>query len=196
MSQDQFSTYSDDALLRLLHEGDTPAFTEIYRKYWESLFRSAYKRLKDKELCKDIVQNIFTDLWNRREEVEIKDLAAYLHTATRFQVYKQLAKQPLQSEFFQAFEEVLSSAFQSDESLLEKELLRLVELWISALPEKRRMIFLMHYYEDLSTHEISVRLGISRKTVQNQLNTASTYIRARLAHFLSVSALLSGFLDR
>ncbi|HEY0669746.1 MAG TPA: sigma-70 family RNA polymerase sigma factor, partial [Sphingobacteriaceae bacterium] len=112
-----------------------------------------------------------------------------------FQVYKQSVKlQPNGSEFLKVFEEMVASPFSSDGLLLEKELVRLVELWIKALPEKRRKIFVMHYYDELSTREISNQLGISQKTVQNQLNTASTYIRARFAHFLSISLLLSGFL--
>ena len=56
---------------------------------------------------------------------------------------------------------------------------------------KRRKIFLMHYYEDLSTSEIAKQLNISQKTVQNQLITASTYIRARFAHLLSAAILLN-----
>lgn len=186
--------YDDEALLLLLKEDNKQAFTAIYHKYWSSLYNSAYKRFRDKEHCKDIVQNVFTDLWNRREELQIEKLSAYLHTAIRFQVYKQSSKQSLNSEFFQTFEEILASTFKSDGSLLEKELIQLVELWIKALPEKRRKIFLMHYYEELSTREISNQLGISQKTVQNQLNTASTYIRARFAHFLSISLILSNLL--
>lgn len=190
-----YTTYDDEALINLLKEDNKQAFTQIYRKYWEPLYNSAYKRLQDPELCKDIVQNVFTDLWNRRGVSNIENLPAYLHTAVRFQVYKQSVKlQPNGSEFLKVFEEMVASPFSSDGLLLEKELVRLVELWIKALPEKRRKIFVMHYYDELSTREISNQLGISQKTVQNQLNTASTYLRARFAHFLSISLLLSGFL--
>ncbi|HEY0769947.1 MAG TPA: sigma-70 family RNA polymerase sigma factor [Sphingobacteriaceae bacterium] len=189
------TTYDDEALINRLKEDNKLAFTQIYRKYWEALYNSAYKRLKDPELCKDIVQNVFTDLWNRRGVSNIENLPAYLHTAVRFQVYKQSVKlQPNGSEFLKVFEEMVASPFSSDGLLLEKELVRLVELWIKALPQKRRKIFVMHHYDELSTREISNQLGISQKTVQNQLNTASTYIRARFAHFLSISLLLSGFL--
>ena len=55
----------------------------------------------------------------------------------------------------------------------EKELEELAQSWIDALPEKRRKIFLLHFRENLSTKEIAEKLGITQKTVQNQLGTAS-----------------------
>jgi RNA polymerase sigma factor (sigma-70 family) len=183
--------YQDEQLLSLLKDNNREAITLIYQKFWTSLYNAAYKRLKDPDLCKDAIQNVFTDLWFRRDTLEIKNLSAYLHTAVRFQVYKQAAKNQLTSELFTALEDTLLSPFQADSNLINDELSKMVELWIMALPEKRRKIFLMHYYDELSTKEIALQLNISQKTVQNQLNTASTYIRARFAHFLSVSILLS-----
>ncbi|MDQ7949106.1 MAG: sigma-70 family RNA polymerase sigma factor [Pedobacter sp.] len=184
-------SHDDDELLHLLKEDNRDAFALIYQKYWSPLYNAAYKRLHDREQSQDVIQNLFTDLWLRREELDIKNLSAYLHTAVRFQVYKQAAKKPQHSILFTALEEILQSPFRSDSNLINEELGKIVELWIMALPEKRRKIFLMHYYEDLSTHEIAKQLNISQKTVQNQLNTASTYIRARFAHLLSVGIVAS-----
>jgi RNA polymerase sigma factor (sigma-70 family) len=184
-------TYENEQLLALLKANNREAFTLIYRKFWPILYNYAYKRLKDQDQCKDVIQNIFTDLWVRRDELDIKNLSAYLHAAVRFQVYQFSAKQPKNSILFTALEEILVSPFQSDSEVVNEELGKMVELWIMALPEKRRKIFLMHYYDELSTKEIALQLNISQKTVQNQLNTASTYIRARFAHLLSISVLIS-----
>ena len=184
---------NDESLLLLIKEHNHEAFTEIYRKYWQSLYSSAYKRLQNEELGKDIVQNVFMDLWTRKDQVEIKNLAAYLHTAVRFQVYKQSVKNLRSSELVIELEEVLTSPFRTDGTLIENEMMRLVDLWINALPEKRRNIFLMHYYEELSTGEISKMLGISQKTVQNQLITASTYVRERFAQALFIYLLVTYF---
>jgi RNA polymerase sigma-70 factor (ECF subfamily) len=184
--------YTDEELLNLLKDSNKDAFVLIYRKFWSSLYNAAYKRLRDTARCQDVVQNVFTDLWLRKDRVDIRNLPAYLHTAVRFQVYKEVVKQPSNSEFFKVLEEILVSPFQSDAEVINKELSDLVTLWIEALPAKRRKIFLMHFYEELSTDEIARRLNVSQKTVQNQLNTASTQIRARFAHFLSVAVFISG----
>ena len=171
---------SDTQLSELLRQGDQSAYTIIYERYWQSLFSSAYKRLKDKELSQDVVQIVLTDLWRRREEVVINNLQAYLHTAVRFQVFKQISRKPDSQQFLKEFDLILGSPVQADDVLLEREVLNLVRLWIDALPSKRRAIFLLHTEEELSTRQIAEKLGISQKTVQNQLNTAVLHLRLRL----------------
>lgn len=182
---------SDKELTELLRIGDQNAYTVIYERYWESLYRSAYKRLKNKEQCQDIIQIVLSDLWRRREEVIIEDLPAYLHTAIRFQVFKQISRKPDSSTFLDEFDILLTSPVQTDDDLLEKEILGLVKLWINALPPKRRAIFLMYAEDELSTRQIAEKLGISQKTVQNQLNTAVINLRLRLAKVLSLALVIS-----
>lgn len=191
-----YGELSDAALLNLVKQDDREAFAVIYRKHWQALYNSAYKRTRDKEQCQDIVQNVLTDLWLRRNDVEIDNLPAYLHTAVRFQVFKQVSRQPTNSVLLDSFELTISSPEHTDDPLLEKEILNLMSLWIAALPSKRRKIFLMHYTDGLSTREIAARLGVSQKTVQNQLNTATQALRARLAHIISISVLLTFIIKR
>lgn len=184
-----YSDLSDKALTSLLREGDETAFTELYRRYWQSMFNAAYKRLQDEAQAQDIVQNIFTDLWARKEKREIDNPAAFLHTAVRFQVIKLATRQPDQSYFLQNIEKTLASSGRADDALLEDEAQDLLKHWIAALPEKRREIFLLRYFNDCSTSDIAAQLEISQKTVQNQLNTASTALRTRLREVLSLNFL-------
>lgn len=193
---EDFEIYENKVLLISLREGNREAFTRIYQKFWDSLYNSAYKRLKDKDACKDLVQNVFTDLWIRRDQVSINNLPAYLHTAVKFQVYHQALKNPVGSDIFTMLEEMLVSPMRSDSGLINDELTKLMQLWIKALPEKRRQIFLMHYQEELSTKEIADLLNLSQKTVQNQLNTATTFIKARFSHFLCVTLLVSHIIEK
>ncbi|MFD1143769.1 RNA polymerase sigma factor [Larkinella insperata] len=186
-----YSDYVDHDLLPLLAEGDEEAFAEIYRRYWQRLYSSAYKRLRNEDQCQDLVQNVFTDLWERKAQHTIDNLPAYLFTAVRFQVLKQVSRQPGTADLLDAFEAILTSPIHSDDSLLEQEILNLVKLWVAALPEKRREIFLMYYSQDLSTADIADSLGVSQKTVQNQLHTATTALRARLARILLAALLAS-----
>lgn len=183
--------HTDAELLQLLYQGDKTAFTCIYERYWKILFNSTYKRLKNKEQSQDIVQAVFSDLWRRRKEVIIENLSAYLHKAVRFQVFKLISRKPSLCEFLDEFDVILTSPIRADDDLLEKEILILVKLWVDALPQKRRTIFLMFVNDELSTREIAVKLGISQKTVQNQLNTAVTTLRARLVQVLSVFLIAS-----
>lgn len=182
---------SDHELLQLLRQNSADGFVKVYNHFWPSLFDAAYKRLHDKSACEDILQNVFTDLWFRKDKVVISNLGAYLHTAVRYQVYKKSLQLQPGADFFKLLENAIESSFSPDDQLYTKELAGLVELWIKALPRKRRRIFLMHYNESLSTQEIATRLNISQKTVQNQLNTATIEIKSRLSHLSTFAILLT-----
>lgn len=181
------------ALLDSLASNDERAFTRMYGKYWQSLYSYAFNRIRNKEVCEDIVQEVFADIWKRRETLQIDNLSAYLHTSVRFLTYKQIEKLPLTHIYYQELDEAIESYFSTDEKVQTKELQQLVDCWIEALPEKRRKIFLLHYLEGQSTASISQELQISRKTVQNQLHTARAELLAKYAHLLGSIAILTGF---
>lgn len=179
-----YRNHSELQLTALLQEGDGEAFVEIYRRNWRMMYNAAFKRLRDEKQCEDLVQNVFTDLWERRGEVDIDNLPAYLGTAVRFQVIKHSTRTRDASPLTDTLESTLISSLRSEDPLIEKETLEIVKLWIAALPEKRREIFLMYYMEELSSSKIAEVLGVSRKTVQNQIATATSSIRDQLSKIL------------
>ena len=181
---DVYNSYSDNELSRLLHQGDEPAFAELYNRYWLELYDTAYQRLKNKEQVEDIIQDVFVKLWIRRAELQIENAQAYLHTAIRFRVFNYVERDAVHESFFEPFETMAFSSCTADEKVLEKELLDLVQAYIEALPEKRKQIFLLHIRDNLSTKEIAERLNISQKTVQNQLGTAMQNLHTRIAPIL------------
>ena len=178
------SSYDEKGLLRLVAQGDMSAFEELYHRYWQSLFNSAYKRLKNIDQSKDVVQDVFTDLWGRKGTVEIENPSAYLHTAVRFQVYKRIAEGKITSAFTEPFETIATSPFEAEKNVAEKELAELAKTWLDSLPGKRKEIFLLYFVGQLSTKEIADKLNISQKTVQNQLGTAAKSFRRRINLFL------------
>lgn len=181
----------DIDLLHLLKQDVQAAFDEIYRRYWSVLYNAAYKRTRNREQCKDAVQNVFIDLWSRRNDVSITNLSAYLHTAVRFQVLKAVTRNAQQSVFLDGFENLIVSPHNLEDNLREKEILKLLELWLETLPERRRQIFILRYREGFSTREIAEKLGISQNTVQAQLYTATESLRERFAQLLALSVIIS-----
>src|SRR5207249_4815542 len=93
-------TASDEQLLRLLSEGNSQAFSEIYERYWEKLFISAEKILQNRAAAQDAVQEVFISLWNRRSTLQIEALQNYLFQAVRFQVFKCIRSEKTGNEFF------------------------------------------------------------------------------------------------
>jgi RNA polymerase sigma-70 factor (ECF subfamily) len=180
---------SDKQLLLLVKQHDRIAFDQLYNRYWLSLFNMAYKRVRDREACCDILQDIFTDLWSKREARNIDNLAAYLNTAVRNKVYSLISQGRAGNYFVQPFEEI-AGAVGADSSMNQKEISKLVALWMENLPAKRREIFQLRFYEGASTKQISEHLNISQKTVQNQLLLAFSDLRRHLAHYIAALVLL------
>lgn len=182
---------TDKELINLLSEGSKSAFNEIWNRYWEKAFNEAYKRLKDEEQCRDVVQDFFIDLWIRKESLAIDNLGGYINSAIRYKVFKLLAEGEKKIPFYEVFESIATSAVRADNKILDKELEALANQWLDTLPKKRKAIFILHFGENLSTNEIALKLGITQKTVQNQLGLASTSFQNDLLPLILTLILIS-----
>ncbi len=180
MSPTTLELIDDALLLGQLQEDNTDAFTSLYKKYWQKVYSDAYKCLKDQHLAKDIVQEIFTYLWLKRDTIEIDNLPAYLKVAVRNRVFKQIAKQKKTHPFFSFLDATPAPFAKADNNLLWKEFIKLYDELLLTLPSKRQFIFRLRFQEDLSTIDIAQKLRLSRKTVQNQLGKAIEQLRVSL----------------
>lgn len=182
---------TDSDLKAMLMRGSETAFDKIYERYWKKLFNEANKRLNDLELSEEIVQDIFIDLWVKREKKEIDNLYAYLTTAVRYQVYAIYNKRKNLPFFEEPLDHMAFSPDEADSECFQKELIAGINLWLNTQPEKRREIFRLRYLEDMSTKEISETLSISQKTVQNQLNLSQESLRESVSKFTLLILLVS-----
>jgi len=176
---------ADDLLLEHVKSGDKKSFDILFNKYWESAVNIAYKRTKDLDTAKDIVQEIFTQIWMNRE-THIENFPAYLNVAIRNRVIKFFAKQKPVHPFFDALENISEKSSQADMQLLWKEFFKSYEDLLNSLPPKRRDIFLLRVQEDLSTKVIAMQMGIARKTVQNQLGKAIETLKVSLIRLFTI----------
>jgi RNA polymerase sigma-70 factor (ECF subfamily) len=170
----------DRLLLRRMKENDEGAFTALYDKYWRLAYDTAYKRLNDTDLAKDLVQDIFVQLWNTRTSSDINNFPAWLTVAIRNNVYRYMQREKRLRSIKDLLLSVGSNNQEPDHKLLYKEFLVSYEKLINSLPEGQQTIFRLHYIDDLSTDLIAERLNISRKTVQNQLAKAKVRFKALL----------------
>ncbi|WP_127137062.1 RNA polymerase sigma-70 factor [Flagellimonas oceanensis] len=170
-----------------LKQGDRHAFNRLFNLYWKPLFLSAFNVLRDKKICEEIIQDIFIGIWKNRQNLEIKvSLEKYLYSCVRYQVFNQFRKnqQNLRAELFENLEE--RCTYDNPESeVLYKELVQKVDSIVDKLPEKCRLVYKMSREEQLSHKEISNRLNISPKTVENHITKALFVLRASLGGFLS-----------
>ncbi len=163
------------------------AFIALYQRYWQPVYNAAFKRLSDPAAAQDITQDFFLQLWNRRADLHILHLPAYIHTSVRNRVLNFLSSQQRFLPMEDLFAESVSSGEGADALVRRNEWLKSYQDLVDALPPGRQEIFRMRYNEGASPDEIARQLNISRKTVQNQLGKALARLRATLgAMFWSV----------
>lgn len=186
-----YQTYTDQQLLASLKESEEKAFTEIYNRYWEQLYRSACRKLNDAAPAKEIVHDVLIDIWKRRETLAVDHLPAYLEKAIRFRVINYLSRNKA-TGFLDVFQTVLRSPFEADSQVNMQDFLKLLDAWIATLPETRRQIFIKYYFEQLSAKEIAAQLNLSTKTVQNNISITNQHLRQWLSHLMAVMIMVSG----
>jgi len=173
---------TDPELILLLKEGDQMAYTQIYDRYQTLLFLHAIKKVREEEDAKDMVQEIFTDLWTRKKELSLQGtLSAYLYTCVRNKFVNLLQHKEVRMRFSASFQSFIDeSTGGSDLLIREKQLAYLIEKEISALPDKMQKIFVLSRREHKSYKEIAAELNISEETVRKQVKNALKILRVKL----------------
>jgi len=183
---------SDILLVNRLRNGDESALTELYNKFWQLLFMSSYNVIKDKELCEDIIQDIFMNIWHNREKLEIHiSLKGYMYACARYQVFNHLKKNKdkVHVELFDDLEKRFQHTTPETE-LMHEELVQQINLIIETLPDKCRIVYKLSREEQLSHKEIAERLDISTKTVENHITKALQVIRLSMGSTASVAMVI------
>jgi RNA polymerase sigma-70 factor (family 1) len=178
---------TDDDLYMRLRCGDEKAFGEIYTRYADRLYAHIYSRFRSHDISFEIVQEIFVSLWMRRAEIGVHtSLSGYLFTAVRNQMSKRIRHSKIRETYFQEFKKFLltESNNSNEETVYLHELEDAVERSLKELPERCAEIFRLSRQNHLSIREIAERLGISHKTVENQLTIALKHLRVSLREFM------------
>jgi RNA polymerase sigma-70 factor (ECF subfamily) len=175
-------TLTDAALVEMLQMDHEWALREIFNRHNLRLFRLAVGVLKDEALAKDIVQDIFIDLWNRRRSSQIQILANYLTRAAKFQILKTIRKQATHDQYISAIENI-RFVNETEEAIDLQELDNALQKAVGELSPRCQEVFMLSRFEHLSHKEIASRMNISSKTVEIQIGKALAFLRQRLHRF-------------
>jgi RNA polymerase sigma-70 factor (family 1) len=181
---------TDIELWTAIREGNEAAFRKLYDRYWPVIYSTAWSYLHDRDACTEIVQEIFLGIWMRRHELKIGAFYPYLKAAARYQVYKRLQKKSELKVLYMGSlpeHEGKSAVNEGDFNLTYRELQDSIETHLEQLPQRSREIFLLSRKEHLSITEIAQKLGISKRTVENQLTNALQHLRHSLGDITSTS---------
>jgi len=163
---------------------DEGSFERLFRELFPSLMVFALKILASDDDAREVVQNVFINLWERREDLDLStSLKSYLFTSVHNRSLNLIRDN-------RKFARVEIPEWEGDPdpgTRMESEELeeRIMEV-IGSLPEKCRVVFTMNRFDGLKYGEIAERLGISVKTVENQMSKALKILRQKLAGYLTL----------
>lgn len=166
-------------------------YESAFKTHFKGLHAYACTILKDEVMAEEMVQNVFFRLWKNRETLgEQQSLASYLYRAVYNESLNYLKHLKVRSAYEAHAARNTGHAPSATDSLRLKELQLHLDRAMNELPEQCRTIFQMSRYEGLKYMEIAGKLGISVKTVENQMSKALKLLRAKLAGFLTALLLL------
>ncbi|MFK7932702.1 MAG: RNA polymerase sigma-70 factor [Saprospiraceae bacterium] len=168
----------EKALLERLRQDDERAFRQLFDQYYHYLTVTAFRYLNDVDKARDFAQDTFVELWNRRTTLVIQSqLKSYLRRAV---VNKSLTylKREKRIDFAEHADLPETPVVPiAPEELAAEELQTTIQRTIAALPNRCRVIFQMSRFEEKSHKEIAAALGISTKTIENQMTKALKALR-------------------
>ncbi|SHF67237.1 RNA polymerase sigma-70 factor, ECF subfamily [Fodinibius roseus] len=180
---------SDRQLLEDIGEGDRKAFEQLFNRHWESLFAVAMHRLQSEQLAKDVLQELFVELWEKHETLNIRsNVSGYLFTALKHRVINKIKEENTRAKYEKMtirYYEIngLATEHQFSKNYLREEM----EAKVRQLPDRCREVFELSRIEQLSHKEIGERLNISPKTVENHIGRALKVLRPYLKRVISVA---------
>jgi RNA polymerase sigma-70 factor (ECF subfamily) len=162
-------------------------FEQVFRSRFKSLHTYACTIIRDPVMAEETVQNVFVKLWEKKEEIEIREnIDSYLYRAVHNESLNYLKHLKVRSAYQS---NIMHRAPPPDPDKLPEritlgELERRLEKAILELPEQCRIIFRLSRSEELKYKEIADKLGLSVKTVENQMGKALKLLRMKLVDFL------------
>lgn len=171
-----------------IQSGDEEAFREMFSAYYPRLCRFAAEYVDSPDWARDLVQDVFLKIWEQRAGWEVRSsLKAYLYRAVRNQALNQVRQNDTRHEVQDDLEYTTEGAERqtADETVHAQRLSEEVEEKISELPERRRMAFLLHRRHGFTYKEVAHIMGITPKTVENQIGRALKSLREKVDFLFS-----------
>ena len=178
-----YKSHTDNELLHFLKDGDHRAYNEIYDRYWAMLYRHSLRMLQDTDQAKDVVQDVFTMLWIKRDELALHtSLSSFLYALVRNRTLNQIDHSKVRTDYMASLQHAIEEgAYSTDELVNEKELARRIETELANLPKKMRQVFELSRKYDYSYRQIADELCITDHTVKKQMSNALKILRTKIS---------------
>jgi RNA polymerase sigma-70 factor (family 1) len=170
-------------VVRLLKKSDEEAFNILFRFYSTRVYHFAHSYLRSTEESKEIVQESFIKIWEKRDGIDVnQSFSGLLFTIAHHMILNRLRKLKIESQYRLLICKIESSGIEETENrIIFSELEKASHDALHELPPRRKLIFEMIREQGMTHREVAERLNISIKTVEAQMTEAMKYLRTRLS---------------
>jgi RNA polymerase sigma-70 factor (family 1) len=176
------SNIDDQELTRLLGRGSKDAFHLLYMRYGLKIRRFAKTYLKQEQDTEELVQDVFLKLWNKKEVLDSSgNLKAFIYKTAVNSIYDFIRRKNIEQAFRDYTKEGSAVSDQTWDEVVFNDMLFHVNRLIEKMPEQRRKIFMMSKEEGLTNDEIADVLRLSKRTVENQLYRATSFLKKNMS---------------
>lgn len=161
------------------------SFEAIYKCHWKQVYAICFNNLKETEPAKELVQDIFKSLWERREELELENVGHYLIRAAKLKTFEYIRNKVNRQQHLENKQRaVFSSTNCTEEQVLYKDLQEKVGEVVETLPSQCQKVYKMSREKGMSNKEIACSLVISERAVEYHISRAMSTLKMRLSYFL------------
>lgn len=160
-------------------------FERLYNLYWKELYLYCNSYLKDVELSKELVQDIFINLWENRNKTVIRTSPSkYLFSAAKLKIFEYYRRQSVRNRYleYKTFD-VVENANDTEQQVYYNELKDAFGKAIEGLPARSQLVYQMSRDEGMNNKSIASTLSITEKAVEGNITRAISHIRKRLKCF-------------
>ncbi|MCX2476966.1 RNA polymerase sigma-70 factor [Pedobacter sp. MC2016-05] len=159
-------------------------FEDVYNRYWEKVYAVCYNNIRDVEIAKEMVQDIFRSLWERRAELELDNVERYLVRSAKYKAFEFIRNKTSRQKIDEFnYQGCINSSNCTEEQVFFNNLKENVDLLVDTLPCQCKKVYKMSREDGLSNKEISEMLMISERAVEYHITRAMTTLKMKLAVF-------------
>lgn len=175
----------DVYLAEQIRNGDSDAFTKLYSKYFASLYFFVLNKTNDREVAKDIVQDLFAHIWNKGATLMIRDnVMSYLYTSAKNRVLDYYSKEKYRIAYLDYLEiSDFEETYETDFLIREKMFIERMDQVLNTLSPRVKEVFELSRRHYLSHKEIAIKLSLSEHSVKTYIKDALKLIKMRLYAF-------------
>lgn len=172
------ATSSNTTVLRI----DKQTFETVYNLYWEKVYAVCYNNIRETEPAKEMVQDIFKSLWERREELELEKVSNFLVRSAKFKTFEYIRnKVSRQKHVDLKMQYAYTSTNCTEEHVLFTDLKEQVNVMVETLPLQCKKVYKMSREQGLSNKEIASFLLITERAVEHHITKAMRVLKVKLA---------------